>query len=106
MLLLSWLRSKKLSAPALLAVVASHPGQRKARDVDHHDEREPAAFAGGPIVLIVIGVPTSGGGLRQSILAACGHLSRRSSALLMGTNRLLLLIAALALLVALGILTG
>jgi hypothetical protein len=33
-------------------------------------------------------------------------LSRRSSALLMGRNRLLLLIAALALLVAFGILTG
>jgi hypothetical protein len=40
------------------------------------------------------------------ILAACGHLSRRSQAPLMSTNRLLVLIAALALLVALGILTG
>jgi hypothetical protein len=54
----------------------------------------------------VIGVLASGAGLRRVILAGCGHLSRRSSAPLMRTNRLLLLIAGLAILVAIGILTG
>lgn len=93
---------QEVSVPALLAVVASAPGQ--SRDVDHGGRA--CCFDRWSDRLIVIGTLTGGGGLRLLIFAACGHLSRRSSAPLMGTNRLLLLIAALALLVALGILTG